>query len=61
MGDNPEENDPPKAKRKKELTGNEILAKLKQNENDVDKVAREMILSVSEIFCHKKMVGFGPL
>ena len=43
MGDNPEENGSPKAKRKKELTGNEILAKLKKNENDVSKAVREMI------------------
>ena len=43
MGDNPQENDSPKAKRKKEVTGREILAKLKQNENDVNKVVREMI------------------
>ena len=43
MGDNPEENGSPKAKRKKELTGNEILAKLRKNENDVNTAVREMI------------------
>ena len=42
MGENPD-NGSPKAKRKKELTGNEILAKLKKNENDVSKAVREMI------------------
>ena len=45
MGD--KEDTSPKAKRKKEFTGNEILAKLKQNENDVSKAVKEMIEELS--------------
>ena len=43
MGDNPEENGSPKAKRKKELTRNEILLKLKANEEDVSKAVEELM------------------
>ena len=43
MCDNPEENGSPKAKRKKELTRNEILLKLKANEEDVSKAVEELM------------------